>query len=87
MIFLNKTNDPLLTICIYCHQLSSVLNAAAWRIMLTPAPTRAPLCSSPVTRKVAFQKAASAIMGMCLMGASVYLTVSVGVFFMVDISR
>lgn len=74
-------------ICIYRHQLSSVLTAAAQGSVLTPAPTLALLCSSLILQQMAVQKAASATMEMCLMGASACLTVSVGVFFMVCISR
>lgn len=73
-------------ICIYYHQLSSVLTAAQGSV-LTPAPTHVPLCSGLVLQQLAVQKAASATMEMCLMGASAYLTVSVGVFFMICISR
>lgn len=72
---------------VYCHQLSSVLTAAAQKRVSTPAPTHALLCSNLVPLKPVVQKVASASMETCLMGRSVCLIVNVGVFFMVFISR
>ncbi|KAJ4930907.1 hypothetical protein JOQ06_025210, partial [Pogonophryne albipinna] len=66
------------------QRLSSVLTAAAQRSVLTPAPTRALLCSSLVLQQRAVQKAVNATMEMSLMGKSVCLTASVDVFIMME---
>lgn len=74
-------------VCIFYHQLSSVLTAAAQEHVWTPAPAHALLCFSMVLLQLAVQKAASATEEMCLMEASACLTVGVGVFIMIYISR
>lgn len=72
-------------LCFNFPQLSSVLTSVApvsvW------SPTLALLFSSLVLHQGAAQRAAIASMEMCLMGTSVYSTVSVDVFIMEDISR
>lgn len=74
-------------ICIFSHQLSSVLTTAAQESVLIPAPIHALLCFKLVLQQLTVQKAVSAAMEMCLRETSVYLTGSVGVFSRIYISR
>lgn len=83
---LNKSITYTL-VFVYCHQLSIVLTAATQGSASTPAPTHALLCSNLAFLKQVVQKVASASVETCSMGRSVYLTVNVGVFLMVFISR